>query len=121
MEFAYDARIPDDYIGETGLRLEIYHRLGDTTSFEEVDEILAELKDRFGTPPEPILWLYHLTRIRVFAAQNYLISLKFEKFTFTAEWHKGKTTVKKTLPLKPFKKPQDLEAQVISALAAVLY
>ena len=54
MEFSFDARLPEDYIDEISLRMEIYHRLGEATSPEEVDAILSELKDRFG-PPLPSL------------------------------------------------------------------
>ena len=44
--------IPDDYIGEVSLRLEIYRRLADAA--EDPAALLAELRDRFGPPPEPV-------------------------------------------------------------------
>ncbi|HSW86626.1 MAG TPA: transcription-repair coupling factor, partial [Rhabdochlamydiaceae bacterium] len=71
MEFSYDARLPEEYINESSLRLELYHRLGDTSTSAEVDAILEEMKDRFGDPPEQVIWLYHLTRLRVFAAMHH--------------------------------------------------
>ncbi len=105
MEFSYDARLPEDYIPETSLRLEIYHRLGDVSTLEEVDEILKELQDRFGAVPLQVLWLTHLTRIRILAAQKQITLLKFNTHTLTLEYPQGK----KVIPLPPFKKPQDLE------------
>ena len=116
MEFSYDANLPDLYINESSLRMEIYHRLGDATSLQEVDEILAEMKDRFGPPPAQVLWLYHLTRIRVYAAIHYFTLLKFEKLTLTAEQQKGKTVVRKTLVLPKTKSPKDLEEAVCELL-----
>lgn len=116
MEFAYPARLPDAYIHEGSLRLEMYHRLGDASSFEEVDALLDEMKDRFGEPPDETIWLYHLTRLRVFAAANHFTLLKFETYTLTAEWQKGKATLKKTLPLPKSKSPADLEKGVIALL-----
>lgn len=119
MEFSYDARLPEEYVNETSLRLEIYHRLGEASTFDEVDAILAELKDRFGPPPPSVIWLYHLTRIRIFASQRYFTLLKFESYTFTAELQKGKVSLKKTLPLPRTKNPADLEKEVLRLLKEV--
>ena len=44
--------IPEDYIGEISLRLEIYRRLADAD--EDPETLLAELRDRFGPPPEAV-------------------------------------------------------------------
>ncbi len=44
--------IPEDYIGEISLRLEIYRRLAEAV--EDPAALLAELRDRFGPPPEPV-------------------------------------------------------------------
>ena len=56
MEFSYDARLPEEYIAET-LRMEIYHRLGDAATQEQLDVLMEELQDRFGPPPAPVAWL----------------------------------------------------------------
>ena len=116
MEFSFNASLPEEYINETSLRMEIYHRLGEAISPEEVDAILVELKDRFGPYPLQVLWLYHLTRLRLFASVHHFTLLKFENLTFTAERQSGKTLVKKTLPLPRTKKPDELEKQVIAVL-----
>ncbi len=116
MEFSYEASLPETYINETSLRMEIYHRLGESTTFDDVDAILAELKDRFGPYPPQVLWLYHLTRLRLFASSHHFTLLKFENLTFTAERQSGKTSIKKTLPLPRTKKPDELEKQVIASL-----
>ncbi len=118
IEFPYDARLPEEYIGESSLRLEIYHRLGEALSFEEVEEILKELKDRFGPIPEQVIWLYHLTRIRIFAMMRNIILIKIEKFTFTTEWQKGKNSLKKSFPLTKFKRPEELEKLLFNTLEA---
>jgi transcription-repair coupling factor (superfamily II helicase) len=112
LEFNYDAAIPEEYIGETSLRMEIYHRLGEVNTFEGVDDILNELKDRFGPPPPQVIWLYHLTRIRTFATLHQFTLVKFENFTIIAE-RKG---VKKTLANPKTKKLSEWEALVIEGL-----
>ena len=116
MEFSYDASLPETYINETSLRMEIYHRLGEAITTEDADAILSELKDRFGPYPPQVLWLYHLTRLRLFASAHHFTLLKFENVTFTAERQSGKNLIKKTLVLPRTKKPDELEKQVIDAL-----
>ena len=117
MEFSYNAKLPETYINELSLRMEMYHRLGEATQATDVDELLSELKDRFGPPPPQVIWLYHLTRIRVFAAANHFSSLKFEELTFTAERQKGKLIDKKTILLpKKVQSPEALETHVIESL-----
>ncbi len=117
MEFSYPASLPEEYINEGSLRMEIYHRLGEASAMEEVDAILAELKDRFGPYPPQVLWLYHLTRMRLFASRHHFLLLKFENLTFTAERQEGKVTVRKTLPLPRTKKPDEWEKEVAEQLS----
>ena len=117
LEFAFPASLPASYIPETSLRLEMYHKLGETSSFEGIEEIMKELEDRFGKPPEPVLWLYHLTRIKVFASHLHFILVKFEKTTLIAHRQmKDKSLSKKSIPLPTFDKPQELETFVCMML-----
>lgn len=117
MEYPYDARLPDSYIDEVSLRMEIYYRLGDASSLEEIEELLSEMNDRFGPPPPPVLWLYHLTRIRVRSSQNHITLLKFGSLSFVAEGQKGGKNFSRTILLpKKFQNPQDLENYVSSHL-----
>jgi len=118
MEFSIDAKLPDDYINESSLRMEIYHRLGEASSFEEVDATLHEMKDRFGPPPPAVVWLCHLTRIRLFAAQKGISFIKFEKLTMTFEKQSGKVSHKKTVSLPQTKKPEEFEKSVLALLQA---
>ncbi len=118
LEFNFDARLPEDYINEVSLRMELYHRLGEAMSFAEVDELLTEMKDRFGEPPEPVIWLYHLTRVRVFASAHHFSLLKFSQLSFIAEQQKGKETLRQTILLpKKIQKPKELETYIITQLS----
>ena len=111
-----DARLPEDYVNEVSLRMEIYQRLGDAITNDDVDMLWNELKDRFGNPPEPAIWLYHLTRIRIHAALNGFTLLKLDKVTLVLEQHKGKQTRTKRILLGKFKNAQELESKVIKAM-----
>jgi transcription-repair coupling factor (superfamily II helicase) len=116
MEFSFDASLPENYINDTGLRMEIYHRLGEAINLQEVDLLLEELKDRFGPPPPQVFWLYHLTRLRLFASSHHFTLLRFDKLTFTAERQTKMQLEKKVLPLPRMQTPAELEAQVRTVL-----
>ena len=42
------AEIPDDYVAEENLRLQLYRRIAGLTNQEEIDTMRQELLDRFG-------------------------------------------------------------------------
>jgi transcription-repair coupling factor (superfamily II helicase) len=117
LEFTFDARLPDHYIPEVSLRMELYYRLGEASTYSEIDEIFSEMKDRFGAPPPPVLWLYHITRLRAFATANQFTLLKFNNLSLLAEQLKGKQLEKKNILLpKKFQSPQELETYVTEQL-----
>lgn len=116
MEFFYEAKLPDDYISASSLRMEIYHRLGEATTLEEVETIGAELQDRFGEPPLAVTWLLTMTRLRVRASQAGFTLLKFDRLTLTAEKQKGKSIEKQHFALPASKDPKLLEEHVLKLL-----
>ncbi len=90
IEFPFDARLPEDYVNETSLRMEVYQRLGDAEDEEEVDLIIEEVRDRFGPLPVQVDWLRCLSHLRIFAARNSFTLLKLTKLVFIAEQSHGK-------------------------------
>ncbi len=111
-----DARLPEEYVNEISLRMEVYQRLGEAVTFDDIDMLWEELKDRFGSPPEPAIWLYHLARIRIHAALNGFTLLKLDKLTIVLERHKGKQTQTKRALIGKFKNALELEFKVIKAM-----
>jgi transcription-repair coupling factor (superfamily II helicase) len=67
VELPIDAHIPADYLPHERLRLEAYRRLADATTDAAVDEVAAELLDRYGPPPAPVESLLAVARFRVLA------------------------------------------------------
>ena len=67
IELPVDAHLPHDYVPGERLRLEAYKKLATVESQEAVDEIEAELRDRYGTPPQPVQNLLEVARLRVVA------------------------------------------------------
>lgn len=114
IEAPVDSRLPESYVNEVSLRMEIYQRLGEAYQLSDVDEIWEELADRFGVPPMPAKWLYHLTRIRVMASLSGYTQLKLEKLSMHSEQKKGSQTISRTQLIGPLKDPEKLEEKVFS-------
>jgi len=120
IELMVDARLTEEYINEVSLRMEIYQRLGEAMSWEEVDAIWYEVKDRFGPPPEPAQWLYHMTRVRVHAARHGFTLIKQDKFTLTLEKKKGQDVITRKLTMAKPKNPQQMEKNILAELEKTL-
>ena len=65
IELPIEAHLPHDYVPSERLRLEMYKRLADVRTLEEVAELRAELVDRYGEPVEPVEALLEVARLRV--------------------------------------------------------
>ncbi len=78
IDLPLQAHLPEDYVPESALRLKLYRRLADITTYAQVDEIEHELQDRFGAPPEQVANLMYLLRLRVAAIQAQLAAIAIE-------------------------------------------
>lgn len=67
-----DAFIPDSYIRNEALKLDIYRRIAAVENVEERDDMLEELIDRFGEPPRSVLNLLEITNLRSMAHRLYI-------------------------------------------------
>ena len=65
LELPVEAHLPHDYVPSERLRLEMYKRLADVRSLDDVAELRAELVDRYGEPPEVTEVLLEVARVRV--------------------------------------------------------
>ncbi|MGO2994785.1 transcription-repair coupling factor [Brachybacterium sp. JB7] len=65
VELPLDAHVPHDYIGSERLRLEAYSKLSAVREMSEIEQIRAELTDRYGTPPAPVEVLLDVARFRI--------------------------------------------------------
>lgn len=65
VELPVDAHIPHNFVPEERLRLEAYRRLANARTVVDVEEVQAELIDRYGKLPEPVLQLVEIAQLRV--------------------------------------------------------
>ncbi|MCD4849763.1 transcription-repair coupling factor [Arthrobacter sp. AK01] len=69
IELPVNAHLPHDYVPGERLRLEAYRKLAAAITYEAIDEVLAELVDRYGEPPLPTQNLIAVARFRVGARE----------------------------------------------------
>jgi transcription-repair coupling factor (superfamily II helicase) len=62
-----DAYLPAYYIRDATLRLQLYRRLSAVTSEEEIADLEAELRDRFGPLPEEAENLFYQLQLKLYA------------------------------------------------------
>jgi transcription-repair coupling factor (superfamily II helicase) len=57
--------IPEDYVEALDVRLGLYRRVGMLREAGEIDSFIAEVEDRFGPPPEPVLNLLKTVEFKI--------------------------------------------------------
>ncbi len=61
--------LPEFYVPDARLRMQLYRRLAELTSWEEITELEQELADRFGPLPPPALNLMYQLRLKILASR----------------------------------------------------
>ena len=91
-----DAFIPDSYIKNEALKLDIYRRIAAIEGEEEKDDMLEELIDRFGEPPTAVMNLLAITLLRGRAHSLYIkeVQTRPDRVTLTM-YEKAKIRVER--------------------------
>lgn len=76
IEIGLHGAIPEDFVAEPALRLELYARLARIAEEEALDEFEDEIVERFGEPPEPVCDLLALARLRIACAEHGIVRLE---------------------------------------------
>ena len=75
VELPVNAHIPHDYVPGERLRLEAYTQIAAIDAEVDVTAIRDELTDRYGEPPEPVLNLLEVARLRTAARRAGLTDI----------------------------------------------
>jgi transcription-repair coupling factor (superfamily II helicase) len=78
IDLPVDAHLPHEYIGVERLRLEMYRKLAEARGSEALDEVVAEMTDRYGEPPEPVANLLAVARFRLLARSYGLTDVSLQ-------------------------------------------
>ncbi|MGI8867836.1 MAG: transcription-repair coupling factor, partial [Mycobacteriales bacterium] len=67
VDLPVDAHLPHDYIPGERLRMEAYRKLAAASTDAEIDAVQAEIVDRYGDAPAPVIALLAVARLRALA------------------------------------------------------
>ncbi|MBQ1492178.1 MAG: transcription-repair coupling factor, partial [Blautia sp.] len=76
VDLAVSAFIPETYVSNEYLKLNLYKRFALIESQAEYDELYDELLDRFGEPPLPVMNLLKVALLRAKAHKVYVTDVK---------------------------------------------
>jgi transcription-repair coupling factor (superfamily II helicase) len=87
LNFMIPAVLPEDYVSDPAIRLGLYKRIAHATDEERLEELKAELVDRFGPPPPPLQHLLALMNIRLLARRLLIESIHQERTRIIYKFH----------------------------------
>jgi transcription-repair coupling factor (superfamily II helicase) len=76
IELKVDAFLPDEYIQDIPVRINLYRRLYRAETLEEIEEIAEEIVDRFGPLPEEGARLIEMIKLRTLCRKLKILSIK---------------------------------------------
>ncbi len=104
------ARIPESYVPEAALRLQLYRRLAGMTTLDAVAELAQEFADRFGPVPEEVRNLLFVVQIKVLAINAGVEAIGFEEGQLLIKCVRLETLDRNALQARL--KNQDISARV---------
>ena len=77
VDIKVSARIPEDYIDDIKVRLNIYMRLSKLRKIEDLQKLSLEIEDRFGIIPEELEKLFLVNKIKILCHKyKHIVSIK---------------------------------------------
>ena len=77
VELPLNAYIPDSYVKNEYVKLDLYKRISKCANREDNDAILEEVRDRFGEPPKPFFRLLDVAYLKAIAHEVYITDIKY--------------------------------------------
>ncbi|GAA2524549.1 transcription-repair coupling factor [Pilimelia columellifera] len=78
IDLPVDAHLPHDYIAVERLRLEMYRKLASARDAAVLEEVVAEMTDRYGEPPAQVANLLAVARFRLLARSYGLTDVSLQ-------------------------------------------
>jgi transcription-repair coupling factor (superfamily II helicase) len=91
IDLPVEAFLPAKYVPDMRLKIDLYRRISRATQFSELDDMRAELVDRFGDIPEAVERLFELSELRILAARWKIDTIqREEKYAVLLYQHRPK-------------------------------
>ena len=89
-----DLYIPDSYIDEPDLRVDVYRNIAEIDNFEKLESLAAEMTDRYGKYPEAVENLLNLSACRLLLSESGAERLSLKGGDLFIEFREDKTFTK---------------------------
>ncbi len=100
LELEYSGFIPDGYIEQATIKMEIYKKIASVFTQDDVESLYRELEDRFGPVPDEAASLLALAEIRLLCKRLSVSTLRERQGSVTIEFSKvSKVSVERLLRL----------------------
>ena len=73
-----NAYLPDSYVTNAAQRMSLYKKIAHVRNESDTEDLYEELCDRYGEPPEPVLFLLDVSLLRALAQRCKVLSLTQE-------------------------------------------
>ncbi len=73
-----NAYLPETYVESAGQRMSLYKKIAHVRNERDTEDLYEELSDRYGEPPEPVLFLLDVALLRALAEKCKIVSLTQE-------------------------------------------
>jgi transcription-repair coupling factor (superfamily II helicase) len=80
------AYLPDDYVEDSGAKLEAYRRFANIRTDADADALRGGLRDRYGPIPRPVEGLFTAVRVRLAAEAAGVPEVRAEEHGVTLKW-----------------------------------
>ncbi|MBR1582643.1 MAG: transcription-repair coupling factor [Spirochaetales bacterium] len=88
LELDYSGYIPDSYISDPTVKLEIYKKIAGTRTREQLERLRAEINDRFGNMPDQMSNLLYISELRIVCRILDIYHMKERQGSVTVEFSK---------------------------------
>jgi transcription-repair coupling factor (superfamily II helicase) len=89
IEIPVDSYIPSGYISDHKQKVEIYKKIAAISSMEDAALLLDELVDRFGEPPQAVLNLLAIAKVKLKSKEAGIASITKERQELIGKLHLG--------------------------------
>ncbi len=86
IKLGFPISIPENYINDLDLRLNLYREISNIKNTSELDEMLVKLKDRFGKIPISFKNLFYIIEIKILAKKLFIKKIDNSNKGFVLEF-----------------------------------
>ncbi len=92
-----DLFMPENYVSDPNQRVDIYRRFAAARDIEAVNDLLIELDDRYGPPPEAVTNLADISIIKILGKKLKIESIQLKGRRLTLEFNENASPSRETL------------------------